>query len=234
MVAYKFYDERENTAMTMTEQQAKLFTKLRTLDPSVIEDGLPNETEYLSATTHIMYVLKEVNGGSGWSLCEHLRHGGRQQEHDATWDNIARWTQGIFSLPKELSWEQLEYGCKSRREQMLPKICAVNVKKTSGSYVSNGKEVYTEALNNAAILKQQLDFYQPDLVICCGTEHAFVDACFPGESIEWKMTTRGIGYFVHDKRLVISFLHPAARVKDCYLYYALLDAVREILHLSVR
>ena len=58
MVAYKFYDERENTAMTMTEQQAKLFTKLRTLDPSVIEDGLPNETEYLSDTTHIMYVLK--------------------------------------------------------------------------------------------------------------------------------------------------------------------------------
>lgn len=59
---------------------------------------------------------------------------------------------------------------------MLPKICTVNVKKTSGSYVSNGKEVYTEALNNAGILKQQLDLYQPDLVICCGTEHAFVDA----------------------------------------------------------
>ena len=62
---------KDDTAMTMTEAQAKLFTKLRTLDPGVIEDGLPNETEYLSAATRIMYVLKEVNGGSGWSLCEH-------------------------------------------------------------------------------------------------------------------------------------------------------------------
>lgn len=56
-------------------------------------------------------MLKEVNGGSGWSLCDHLRGGGREQEHDVTWDNIARWTEGILNLPYEIPWLELEKDC---------------------------------------------------------------------------------------------------------------------------
>ena len=48
------------------------------------------------------------------------------------------------------------------------------------------------------------------------------------------MTTRGVWYFKDGNKLVITFSHPAARVKDCYLYYALLDAVREILDVEVK
>ena len=181
-----------------------------------------------------MYVLKEVNGGSGWSLCDHLRSGGRDREHDPTWDNIARWSEGIFSLPEELPWVQMEKDCRSRRAKILPQICAVNVKKTSGSYVSDSRQVYAAARDNGEILKKQLALYAPDMVICCGTEGAFVDACFPDKKIEWQMTTRGVWYFRDRGMPVISFSHPAARVKDCYLYYALLDAVREIYQLENR
>ena len=42
------------------------------------------------------------------------------------------------------------------------------------------------------------------------------------------MTSRGIWYFVDNGMVVISFTHPEARVKDCFLHYALVDAVREI------
>ena len=80
--------------MDMIEQQRKLFEELRQLDPGVIEDGVSDEAQYTSAAYRIMYVLKEVNGGSGWSLCDHLRSGGRDREHDPTWDNIARWSEG--------------------------------------------------------------------------------------------------------------------------------------------
>ncbi len=214
--------------MNITEQQKILFDKLRQFDPSVIMDGVPDEVQYISAAYRIMYVLKEVNGGSGWSLCDHLRSGGRDQEHDATWDNIARWTEGILKLPDEIPWSELEKDCWNRREKMLPKICAVNVKKTSGSYISNEREIYTAALKNSDILEKQLKIYAPDIVICCGTEGAFVDACFHGKKIGWQMTTRGVWYFQNGNMTVISFAHPAARVKDCYLYYALIDAVREI------
>ena len=61
-----------------------------------------------------------------------------------------------------------------------------------------------------------------------------MDACFHEKHIDWKMTTRGVWYFKDEDKIVIAFSHPAARVKDCYLYYALLDAVREILNIGVR
>lgn len=215
-------------------RQKELFDKIRKLDPSIIVDGVSNEGQYVSAPYRIMYVLKEVNGGSGWNLCDFLQNGGRDREHDPTWDNIARWTEGIFNLQKELTWVQMEKDCRNRREKMLPKICAINVKKTSGGYVSKNKDVYTAALNNAAVLRQQLALYRPEIVICCGTEGAFVDACFHEKHIDWKMTTRGVWYFKDEDKIVIAFSHPAARVKDCYLYYALLDAVREILNIGVR
>lgn len=218
----------------IAEEQSRIFNELRQIDPEIIDDGVPDENAYLSAGYHLMYVLKEVNGGSGWSLCKHLQSGGRQQAHDATWDNIARWTEGILSLPKEIPWAQLEGDCENRRERMLTKICAINVKKTSGGYVSDGKTIYTEALNNSDILKKQLKLYKPDIVICCGTDGAFVDACFQDKKIEWEMTSRGIWYFRDGEMVVIAFSHPAARVRDCYLYYALLDAVREILGIMVK
>lgn len=218
----------------ITEEQEQLFDELRKMSPDIIDDGVPDEAAYLSASYRLMYVLKEVNGGSGWSLCKHLLSGGRQQAHDATWDNIARWTEGILSLSKEIPWSELEGNCENRRERMLPQICAINVKKTSGGYVSDGKTVYTEALNNSDILRKQLKLYSPDIVICCGTDGAFVDACFQDKKIEWKMTSRGIWYFRDGNMVVIAFSHPAARVRDCYLYYALLDAVREIHEIEVR
>lgn len=214
--------------MTITDQQQKLFSDLRQHTPEIIADGVPDEAQYTSAPCRIMYVLKEVNGGSGWSLCDHMISGGRDREHDPTWDNIARWSEGIFNLPEELPWSQLENDCWSRRERILPKICAVNVKKTSGSYVSDSREIYESAIDNADILKKQLELYAPDMVICCGTEDAFVNACFRDKELDWQMTSRGIWYFRDKDMPVISFSHPAARVRDCYLYYALLDAVREI------
>ena len=220
--------------MSIAMCQKELFDKLRQLDPSIIVDGVPDEAQYISAPYRIMYVLKEVNGGSGWSLCDHLQSGGRGREHDPTWDNIARWTEGIFNLQKELPWSEAEKDCWTRREKMLPKICAINVKKTSGSYVSKNKEVYTAALNNANILRRQFELYAPDIVICCGTEQAFVNACFREKQIDWKMTTRGVWHFKDGNKIVITVSHPAARVKDCYLYYALLDAVREILNVEVK
>ena len=216
------------------EEQNRIFEALRQIDPGIIEDGVSDEAAYTSAPYRILYLLKEVNGGSGWSLCDHLRNGGRPQEHDATWDNVARWTEGIFHLPEELAWSELEEDCKNRRKRMLPQICAVNVKKTSGSYVSDGRKIYEEAQNNANILREQLELYAPDLLICCGTDAAFVNACFPEQRVEWKTTSRGIQYFRDHDRTVIAFSHPAARVKDCYLYYALLDAVREIMNIEER
>ena len=54
---------------------------------------------------------------------------------------------------------------------------------------------------------------------------------YDGIDETWKITSRGISYLDNGK-IIISFSHPAARTKDCFLYYALIDAIREILSLS--
>lgn len=210
--------------MGITEDENRLFAELRVVNPDIIDDGVASEEEYLFAKYKIMYVLKEVNGGKGWSLREFVREGGRAQ----TWDNIARWTEAILNLDLEKPWSYWENNNEARRKTILKKICVVNVKKTSGGYTSHADEVYRAALDNSGILQKQLRLYNPDIIICCGTERAFVDACYKNQELNWEMTSRGIWYFVKKGTVVISFAHPEARVKDCFLHYALVDAIREI------
>lgn len=210
--------------MYITEAENRLFEEMRAANPEIIDDGVADEKEYLSAKYKIMYVLKEVNGGKSWSLREFIREGGRAQ----TWDNIAQWTEAILDLDSEKAWDYWEDQREARRKKILKKICAVNVKKTSGGHTSHADEIYQSAMENSFILQRQLKLYHPDLIICCGTEKAFVDACYKNQELDWKMTSRGIWYFVDNGTVVISFAHPEARVKDCFLHYALVDAVREI------
>lgn len=90
-------------------------------------------------------------------------------------------------------------------------------------------EIYRAAVDHHDIIKEQIDLYKADFIICCGTEYAFMDACYKDREVDWKMTSRGIWYFRDGKSVVISFSHPEARVKDAYLFYALTDAVKEIM-----
>lgn len=102
------------------------------------------------------------------------------------------------------------------------------VKKVSLTNSYDGGEIYRESFNHRDIIKQQINLYNPDFIICCGTEKAFVDICYDGIPIEWKMTSRGVWWFHNGDCVVISFSHPEARIKDTFLYYALIDAVKEI------
>ena len=123
----------------------------------------------------------------------------------------------------------MEIDNEQRRLRELKKIAAVNLKKTSGGHTSNNGEIYRAAVDHHDIIKEQIDLYKADFIICCGTEYAFMDVCYKDREVDWKMTSRGIWYFRDGKSVVISFSHPEARVKDAYLFYALTDAVKEIM-----
>lgn len=215
--------------MSIREKEDKLFEGLRKDVPDAVDDGVVSEMDYLSASKKILFVLKEVNGGNGWSLRDFLAEGGRAQ----TWNNISRWTNGILNLDTDTSWKDLEVVNEEYRKQALRKIAAINLKKTSGKYVADDKEVNKAAERNSGILREQLDLYNPDIVVCCGTAQGFVDFCCD-EAKEWLMTSRGIRYIKDEKnnRVIIEFSHPEARIKSAYLYYALIDAVKEILNVK--
>ncbi|WP_311481189.1 hypothetical protein [uncultured Anaerococcus sp.] len=41
-------------------------------------------------------------------------------------------------------------------------------------------------------------------------------------------------YIEYKEKTILSFAHPEARIRDAYLYYALVDAVREIFRVGRR
>ena len=71
--------------MNIKEKEKEIFDKLRNKDPSIVEDGIVIEEEYLTSKYKILYIMKEVNGGSDWNLKDFLYKGGRSD----TWDNVA-------------------------------------------------------------------------------------------------------------------------------------------------
>ena len=80
----KLFDEwQEKEKLEYNIENKKIF----------VRDGLVDEESYFKAPVKILYLLKEVNGGDkDWDLREFIRGGGQAY----TWNNITRWTKGIF------------------------------------------------------------------------------------------------------------------------------------------
>lgn len=98
----------------------------------------------------------------------------------------------------------------------MHKICAVNVKKSSGTYTSDSREIKLETKTNSEYLKKQIAIYEPDFIICCGTDGVYFKYLSEIKP-DWKMTRRGIWYVKENGKVVISYQHPEARTKSCIL-----------------
>lgn len=217
----------------IVEEEKKFWKKWKSESNNIVMDGIVCPEKYLSSGVYprLLFLMKEVNGGNDWDLRTFLHNGGRPQ----SWDNIARWVEGIRRIDEEIRWSELEKLTDERRKTYLPEICVVNVKKTSGGHTSVGRSIKKAAKDNAETLKRQIEIYQPELIICCGTGSYYYDNImeYDGTKPQWEQTSRGIGFVREENRIMISYLHPAARVKDCVLYYGLMDAVKEVMHCDV-
>lgn len=212
-------------AEALIDREAQLLDKWADGRKGFVRDGVVDAEKYLASKVKLLYLLKEVNGGSDWDLREFLRCGGRKH----TWENIARWTMGINRLPQELPWEQIAEISDEQRKELLQSICAVNVKKTSGTHTADAELVSKAAVQDAEFLKRQIEIYSPSIVVCCGTAWNYWHDIM-GIEPRWEMTSRGIWFFRNTLgQIIISFSHPEARIKDSLLYYGLIDAVREIM-----
>lgn len=207
----------------MREKQKALFDEWRIHRPEIVTDGIVNEEAYSKSKIKILYLLKEVNGGENWDLCEFIASGARAQ----TWNNITRWTMGIQNLDKDFHWKDMENISENQRKDILKSICAVNVKKTSGGHTADSKKLEEAAKEDSVLLRRQLAIYEPEIIVCCGTDWLYFDYIYNYKP-EWKMTSHGIWYVRDEEKIIISYSHPEARTKDCLLYYGLVDAIKEI------
>ncbi|EJU06886.1 hypothetical protein [Fusobacterium hwasookii] len=220
--------------MSIRELEEKLFDewqKKEKLEYNIgnkkifVRDGLVDEESYFKAPVKILYLLKEVNGGDrDWDLREYVKNGGRA----TTWDNITRWTKGIFRYREELEWNSLENINKDSRKGTLKHIIAVNLKKIPGGHTTDYKKLedFLKKESNVNYLKQQILLYNPDIIVCCGTGWLYSNYIEKG--MKWAKTKRGILYNKENNKLIISYSHPEARVSSNLLYYGLIDAIKEI------
>ena len=213
----------------INEKENILFAQWEKARDGFVYDGVANEQEYLSSERKILYLLKEVNdlGGGGWDLREYMREGARPQ----TWNNITRWTEGIRSNAHVLIWKDFIKVSKERRTDALNSIAAINLKKSPGSHTTVSAELHRIATEDKYFLNQQFKLYNADIIICCGSEVTYLAETLIDDlaGLHWKSTSRGIEYAEYvEGKYIIAYSHPEARVADNLLFYALMDAVREI------
>ncbi len=182
---------------------------------SFLTDGVFGEEEWLKQDLKILFVLKEANWENGNAdLCEYLLSE-KSTNYWRTWNNIARWTQAI-----RVGGEYKRKVTKADKTACLRTIAALNIKKVGGDAQADDEEIKSYGVNDAAFLNEQIELYQPDLIICCGRgtgKNADIlhDYVLPHVS-EWQSPIGKYNYFLctlySGKELpVVSFRHPQIR-----------------------
>jgi hypothetical protein len=113
-----------------------------------------------------------------------------------------------------------------QRKEALRSIAAINLKKISGGHTAHGGDVRVIAREDKDLIKEQIEIYDADIVICCGTGDIFHEIM---KLSGWESTSRGIDFVEYRSgKYVIRYFHPEARVCAQIIYYSLIDAIREI------
>jgi hypothetical protein len=224
----------------MRNKENRLFRRWRASLPrtqgaAFVTDGAVDPAAYESSPRKILLLLKEVNDphGGGWCLREFLQDGGRRE----TWNVVTRWLYAIRRLPKEIPWSKIEGISDAQRCQELRSIVAVNLKKIPGHHTTDLRAWRPVIERDAVFNRQQLALYEADLLICCGSDvaRAFDEYLRHGNGSEWRRTSRGIDYLEYaNRKYVVGYFHPEARIAKSSIHYGLVDAAREILCRSPR
>lgn len=213
----------------ISDQEDRLFEVWRTRRPGSVPDGLADEQAYLKSSPRILLIMKEVNDPEdpSFDLRRFMRDGGRPQ----TWDNVTRWVLGIRNLEREIRWRALRTIVAELRTDTLRSLGAMNLKKSAGGHTTESRRLRDVAREDSDLLKMQFALYQPDLIICCGSDVSklFGPVVQGARRVTWKLTSRGVRVRPYGEQgWIIAFAHPEARVGDNLLYYGLVDAVREL------
>ncbi len=171
------------------------------------KDGVVNPELWEKTSPKIVFVLRETNGLNG-DLRQFLRDDGDGD----TWNNIVRWAEVILfnTYPDKVDYDQ--------RKKILPLICAVNLKKESGGASSNLTAIKAAAEKDRDFIQEQLNLYQPDIVIACGlgdnpTASILKSTVYNDSASKWEKNN-GLDYYRTEKInknkpiCVVSMPHP--------------------------
>lgn len=200
-----------------------------------VADGIVNEEVWYETKTKVLYLLKEVNGGDQeWDERDYLLKYNSNLDyiktHSPTINVLTQWQYGM-NYGTDRTWLEVEKDTSdwNVQSELLSQICLVNIKKTAGGSVVDWSKFdpYFKNMENRNYLEKQLSLYNPNVVICGGT--AWLLCEIKGwKYSEWNRTSKGVQYYIDSGVVYIDFCHPNIRAPKNFLYYALVDAWKEI------
>lgn len=189
-----------------------------------IYDGIVNEEEYVGSEVKVMWVLKEANSSEEESydlrgaISDLKTENGIKKDWEYTFKNIIYVTNGILN---KMDWESIPYPHEEPKiVDVLKQIAYINIKKVSGGSEAVGSELHEHYQHTKELLFNQIEEFNPDVIIFGGTFHFF----------ENDLDLNQLNIFgtcnatAKSDRIYINAYHPNARIKGQQYFEGILRA----------
>jgi hypothetical protein len=199
----------EMTKTTLEKKEMEIAEKINNLKPigeaGPVVDGIIDIDRYADPNLKckILWILKEVNFGNKGS------GNIRDYYKSATEANIKKHL--TTNRVMQVSYRILsDINPKISPLDAFKSIAYINIKKIAGGNQSDDDVIKEAYETNKHILKEQIDTYNPDIIICGHTLHYFEDMLNFRLLEQADLHDGGNHHYFYDKkRLYISTWHPA-------------------------
>ena len=217
-------------------------------------DGAPSPQAYLDQRVRVLFVFREPNL-LGKTRPHDMRDevsdghfrplgpdGERQDRPTTGWWN---WKAGMFAHAVAAALEDEPWQKAFDRffeggwnHKVVNRFAYIQIKKIGGVGTSNVKEICAHAATYAATLRQQVDLYQPHLLLGCGAgRHAparlFAEHVLVGGRND-VMTKTHMHWWEYSSpahpRAMVQLWHPAKRGLKSAIYQDVWHSIHEVVH----
>lgn len=134
-----------------------------------------------------------------------------------------------------LKWDDIDFDTiedldKYDRKKYLAPISVINLKKTPRKTTSNDSEIDKFAKDDREFIKNQVEIYRPDLIICGGSGHIFIKNILNLDTSSWTYVSDYLSYLIYNDTIIVKTYNPACRKSKKDLFENIVSPIRDILN----
>lgn len=195
-----------------------------------IKDGVVDSNKYINSKYKIAWILKEVNSeedGGGWNLREAIRNLKTEKGIRKGWEKtFAPIVYATYGIVNSKFWEESPHHRDvPEMIDVLQQIVYLNIKKTAGVSVANHDELQSSYQTNKNIFLEQLELYNPDVIICGNTFKYIKDDLNLTDYQTIKYPNSNLCVYFNDDKIYLDAYHPCARIKKQFYVDDIINAV---------